>query len=147
MLIRKRALVPDTEGAGEYRGAPCSVVEFGPVTGSFEIGYSSDGNVNAPKGVRGGARGGKSDQWVESPSGEHRILPPTGMQHIAENEMLIAISTGGGGYGNPHSRSAEKVALDVREKWISEERARDVYAVVLTDLGVVDEVATKALRR
>lgn len=146
VLIRKRAFVRDTEGAGTYRGAPSTVVEFGPVSGTFDIGYCSDGNINGPQGVRGGGAGGTSDQWVEEPGGKRRPLTAFGMQHIGEGEMLVAISTGGGGYGDPRGRDVQLVAEDVREKWITPERARAVYRVALDASGTVDRAATQTLR-
>jgi N-methylhydantoinase B len=146
VLIRKRAFVRDTEGAGTYRGAPSTVVEFGPVSGTFEIGYCSDGNINGPQGVRGGRAGGTSNQWVEEPGGKRRPLAAFGMQHIGEQEMLVAISTGGGGYGDPRVRDVDLVAEDVQEKWITAERARAVYGVALDASGRVDRAATQTLR-
>lgn len=52
----------------------------------------------------------------------------------------------GGGYGPPHERAPEKVLHDVREKWISRERARDIYLVAITDDLKVDAAATAELR-
>jgi len=146
LLISKRAFIKDTEGAGTYRGASSMIVEFGPVRGNFEIGYSSDGNINAPKGVCGGASGGTSDQKLRNRSGEIHPLPAFGMQHIAEGEAIVSISTGGGGYGNPLERVVEKVLQDVEEKWISRRRARDVYGVVVDDDGILNERETEQLR-
>src|SRR5262249_56758302 len=56
--VDERRLIPDTEGAGRTRGAPGLLVEFGPVGCEIEVGYVSDGCINAPRGVRGGQAGG-----------------------------------------------------------------------------------------
>lgn len=146
MVIRKRAFMKDTEGPGKYRGASSTVVEFGPVNGTFDVGYCSDGHFNPPQGVCGGGAGGGSDQWIETPAGESKYLSPIGVNHVGREEMLIAVSTGGGGYGSPKERAAETVAEDVREGWISAERARSVYGVALAADGKVDVGATAELR-
>ena len=55
-------------------------------------------------------------------------------------------SGGGGGYGDPLERDPEAVRADVREGFVSAERARDGYGVVLDAAGEVDEEATAAAR-
>jgi N-methylhydantoinase B len=44
-------------------------------------------------------------------------------------------------------RDPQRVKRDVQEGWISEERARDVYGVVLDRDREVDEPATYRLRK
>lgn len=146
ILISRRAFATDTEGAGVYRGASSMIVEFGPLKGDFEIGYCADGNINGPRGVCGGTEGGRSGQKLRTADGDVTPLPAFGMQRIAEFEAIISTSTGGGGYGRPSERPAERVLEDVREKWISRRRARDVYHVVIDEDGRLDEGATHALR-
>ena len=53
---------------------------------------------------------------------------------------------GGGGYAAPSAREPERVAHDVREKWVSPEAAREVYRVALDRAGNVDEAETRRLR-
>ncbi|MGS0014460.1 hydantoinase B/oxoprolinase family protein, partial [Escherichia coli] len=43
IVIEKRELIPDTEGAGAHIGARSIRVEFGPTLAECEIGYVSDG--------------------------------------------------------------------------------------------------------
>ena len=62
---------------------------------------------------------------------------------------MVSESCGGGGYGEPLDRDPEKVAWDAREGFVSLEKARDVYGVVI-DAGAesyaVDQEATRRLR-
>jgi len=146
LLIRRRTFVTDTEGSGRYTGAPCTLVEFGPVVGKIDVAYGADGHVNAPKGVRGGGAGGRSDQHLERADGSIERLPACAQVTVGQGEFIHAISTGGGGYGSALDREPELVADDVREGWISPERARDVYGVVLDMAGTVDRDATAKLR-
>ena len=66
---------------------------------------------------------------------------------IAADERMVSISAGGGGYGSPHEREAHRVAHDVREGWVSRDRAEAIYGVVLRDNFTVDEERTSHLRR
>jgi N-methylhydantoinase B len=53
---------------------------------------------------------------------------------------------GGGGYGDPHKRPAEKVADDVARGLVSVEAARDHYGVAVHADGLLDEAETARLR-
>ena len=44
--VETRRIIPDSEGAGPYRGAPGVLTEFGPVDCDIEVGYVSDGTIN-----------------------------------------------------------------------------------------------------
>ena len=59
---------------------------------------------------------------------------------------MVSFSCGGGGYGPPEEREAERVLHDVREGWVSRERAETVYAVAIGAEGI-DETRTAELRR
>lgn len=146
LLVKSRGFVTDSEGAGRHVGAPSTVVEFGPLIGAFDIGYVSDGHVNGPKGVRGGLSGGPADQFLRRANGEEERLPACAQIHVSTGEVIIAISAGGGGYGEPRERKAEAVADDVREGLITPARARTVYGVALTPTGEVDTNETQRLR-
>jgi N-methylhydantoinase B len=144
--VYRRHLLPDTEGAGRFRGAPSVVVEFGPLAADISVGYVSDGTQNPAKGVRDGLPGGRADQYRLRTDGTREPLPPCAQVDLRAHERLVSISTGGGGYGSPHERDPERVARDVAEGWITWTRARDVYGVVVLEGGVVDESATAQLR-
>jgi N-methylhydantoinase B len=69
---------------------------------------------------------------------------------IVPGERVASHTGGGGGYGDPLARDPEAVAEDVREGWVSRERALSVYGVTLRpgEAGtlVVDEAVTRARR-
>ena len=65
---------------------------------------------------------------------------------MAPGETMVSISAGGGGYAAPYARAPDRVAHDVREKWVSPEAARDIYGVALDSAGNVDEAETRRLR-
>lgn len=146
IVIEKRELIPDTEGAGAHIGARSIRVEFGPTLAECEIGYVSDGHHNPPLGARGGLPGGRADQHLKRKDGSLEALPPCAQVRVAPGELVISQSTGGGGYGPPTLRDQDAVAVDVREGLLSLERAREIYGVVLDSNGMVDREATARLR-
>jgi N-methylhydantoinase B len=74
-----------------------------------------------------------------------------GSVELAPGEWIVSIASGGGGYGSPLERDPSLVLADVREGWISRERAGDVYGVVVADHDTtspsVDEDATRRRRQ
>jgi N-methylhydantoinase B len=146
LFVRSRSFVPNSEGAGRHNGARSMFVEFGPRGCEMEIGYVSDGSVNSPKGVRGGLAGANSAQQRRLGSGNLEALPAGGVVTLHDGETILSYSCGGGGYGDPHTRDPELVRKDVTEGYLSIERARDVYAVVVSHDGALDSTATARLR-
>ena len=148
MLVHERRLITDGEGAGAFRGAPGARIEFGPLGCDMEIGYVSDGTINPAQGTRGGLPGAPTRQFKRTRDGELVPVPEVSAQFVlAEGESIVSYTAGGGGYGAPDKREPERVRHDVREGWISPERARAVYAVVIDANGEVDMVETLALRK
>ncbi|MGH6962856.1 MAG: hydantoinase B/oxoprolinase family protein [Phenylobacterium sp.] len=146
VIIRERRLVADTEGAGRTRGAPCLHVEFEPDGCDVDVAYVCDGVVNAPLGVRGGLDGGGARQFIREVGGSAKSLPSATVARLLQGEVLVCLTTGGGGYGDPFERPSEKVRHDVREGWITSGRAETVYGVALTAAGEVDLAKTEELR-
>jgi len=144
--IYSRRLLMDTEGAGRFRGAPSIAVEFGPLSSEISVGYVSDGAKNPAQGARRGLNGGRADQWRVKVDGQREPLDACAQVTLIAGERIVSVSTGGGGYGPPEERDPDQVALDVAERWISAQRARDIYRVALKSDGTADVEATKALR-
>jgi N-methylhydantoinase B len=55
-------------------------------------------------------------------------------------------TAGGGGWGDPLDRDPTAVAFDVLEDKVSQQAARDLYGLVLTANGAVDQEATSQVR-
>ncbi|HET6509096.1 MAG TPA: hydantoinase B/oxoprolinase family protein [Baekduia sp.] len=139
-------IAPDTEGAGRHRGAPGNLVEWSPNNTRVEAMWISDGTVNPARGVRGGQDGHLGDQWIREADGELAHTAAFNRLWVEADQRVVSLSPGGGGYGSPLERDPEAVAQDVREGWVTADRARETYGVVVASDGVVDEAATGARR-
>jgi N-methylhydantoinase B len=146
LIVERRELVPDTEGAGRHTGAASIRVEFGPTVADMDLGYVSDGHFNPPLGARGGHPGGRADQRLRRADGSERSLDPCAMVHLVPGDIVVSIGAGGGGYGTPRERDPVVVADAVREGLLTRPRAERIYGVVLTADGTVDAAATAARR-
>jgi N-methylhydantoinase B len=93
----------------------------------------SDTNKFPVKGVLGGqdAPLSRNQKYsIEKPA-EKTDVTPTGVEMLQPNERIYYWKSGGAGYGDPLERDPELVRYRAREEWISLEKARDVYGVVL----------------
>ncbi|HZZ60311.1 MAG TPA: hydantoinase B/oxoprolinase family protein [Roseiarcus sp.] len=147
ILAHARRLVPDSEGAGRFRGALGAYSEFSPRDCEMTVAYVSDGNFNPAQGVRGGRAGAPSSQYVKRRDGKLEPTPGCAEVLVKPGEAMVSVSCGGGGYGPPEERDPWRVAEDVREGWVSRSRAEAVYRVALTDDLRVDDEATRRLRQ
>jgi len=60
---------------------------------------------------------------------------------------VLYMTAGGGGWGEPLERDPTRVLRDVQEGYVSTDKARELYGVVLgADDGEVDASATRTLR-
>ena len=74
-------------------------------------------------GVLGAQPGGLSR--VELSAGATPLVQRNGT--LRPGESVTVITSGGGGYGEPHLRSRELVRKDLREGRISEQAAKEIY--------------------
>jgi len=141
----------DSEGAGRRRGAPGTVLRFGPKVGVMQAFYANDGVVYPPRGAQGGGDAAPQEPFLRDPSGGEHPVPAVGGVTMTVGETLGHRLSGGGGYGDPRQREADLVRQDVLSHFVSLDRAREVYGVVFTGTSIddsleVDEAATRRLR-
>ena len=147
LYVHQRRFLKDTEGAGTFVGASSLYAEFGPVgTAALNVAYGCDGVIYAAKGVRGGLSGSRASQGVRAVDGNTELLPAWGQVLLNAGERVFSSSCGGGGYGSPYLRDAQKVVHEVQEGWISPERALSIYGVALLHDGSLDAEQTLLLR-
>ena len=145
LRIETHRLIADTEGAGRRRGAPAAEASITAVEGEIEVVYLSDGNINPPEGARGGHAGATARQGIVAPDGTYTAYPLCDRVTLQPGHTLVSYCCGGGGYGLPTLREPQRVLRDVREGIVSRERAREVYAVVIDEGGLLDMDATREL--
>jgi len=143
VVFWRKELRPDSGGAGRTRGGLGQIIEIGGAGGiPFDVLAMFERVDHAPRGRDGGAHGAPG--VVVLASGTR--LRAKGQQSIPPNDRLHLEMAGGGGFGDPRTRPAERVAEDVRDGYVSVDAARSLYRVVLGPEGAVDEAATRALR-
>jgi N-methylhydantoinase B len=140
-------LIRDSGGAGLFRGGLGVRREYLNLADArFSI--RSMKHIIPPHGVAAGHDGRPGDIWINPQTDKAKRLPTRYADYpLKEGDVFRLDSPGGGGYGDPHSRPAERVLADVREGLVSPEVAEREYGVVLTaDRTAVDEAATTKRR-
>ena len=137
VVMHRRELRPDSEGAGRHRGGFGQEMELGVRGGkagedggpSWTLSAMYDRTRFPAPGMLGGRDGGAGQ--VGTASGE--TLHPKRQQRIPAGERLLLKLPGGGGYGDPLERDPELVRRDVEDALVSVERAREEYGVALIE--------------
>lgn len=145
--ITRYCLVPDSGGAGKYRGGLGLMMEFQIFApGSTVTARNRDRTHFASWGVLGGKSGGNAI-FVRNPgSATEEILGNSDVVHCQAGDVISLKGAGAGGYGSPLEREPERVLTDVRCGYVSVAQAQRQYGVVIVDKKI-DLEATSALRR
>lgn len=150
VLYLERGVVPDSEGAGQYRGGRAgywSRCLYG-VDSAKDLTFYIGRDVGS-RGVFGGKDGTSSRIILKRGTdvltrlrdgvplyneleGVEEVLPqqPSGLDRmINAGDVILVRGMGGAGYGPPELRSEELVRQDLADGLLSPERALDIYGV------------------
>ena len=121
VIMHKRELRADSEGAGRRRGGFGQEMEIG-VRGnsSWTLSAMYDRTKCPALGLRGGSSGGLGAVRTAS----REPLHPKRQQRLEGSERVILSLPGGGGFGSATEREPEMVSRDVTDGLVSIERAR-----------------------
>jgi N-methylhydantoinase A/oxoprolinase/acetone carboxylase beta subunit/N-methylhydantoinase B/oxoprolinase/acetone carboxylase alpha subunit len=146
ILIERYGLVPDSGGAGRYRGGLAIERSWRVLAPDTAVHVRSDRQVHRPYGIAGGREGAPSSSLIVRSGGMREQMPPMFVGLLQPGDAFHHRQPGGGGYGDPFEREPEAVALDVLDGKVSVQAARELYGVVVDRDGALDEAATSALR-
>ena len=126
ITVERYGLVPNSEGAGKYRGG-LGMERRVTVHADATLTISSDRHRTHPWGVDGGLHAANSRVKIVKESGETIDLPGKITCDIQSGDQLTTVTPGGGGWGDPTERSRQALHRDLRERMVSLERALAVY--------------------
>ncbi|MFH1090074.1 MAG: hydantoinase B/oxoprolinase family protein [Pseudomonadota bacterium] len=155
IMFLQQQFMPDQIGSGKWDGGPAVIVDFRTLDDPVTFIYVADGHYNPALGAAGGRDGvsgqallGKYTNGIDVEITEE--LPTFHTVTLEPGQAIRGIYASSGGYGDPLERDPELVRHRVREGWISEEYAREVYGVALDtgpELYAVDYQGTERLRQ
>jgi N-methylhydantoinase B len=157
VIIERYELQQDSGGPGQFRGG-LGVRRDWRLTGTGNLIATVERGIAIHSGVEGGSPGRRNYSVVKSSNpifqkysfgtdDDGLVILKTPSTPLFPGDYVSIRQGGGGGWGDPKSRSIERVATDVRSGYVSVEAARTEYGVVVDPKTLeVDNDATMALR-
>jgi N-methylhydantoinase B len=103
------------------------VREYEILDGEVSLSHRGERHFFSAPGLDGGSEGAKAHSVIRRAGGREEVIPSKAATTLHKGDRLIIETAGGGGYGDPHGRSAEQVREDVRNGKVGEVAARSVY--------------------
>ena len=125
--IERYGLVPDSGGAGRFRGGLAIERTWRTLAPDTTLQVRSDRQNHAPYGLYGGLPGGVSANEVAERQ-RAEAYPPMFSTTIGSGAVYHHRMAGGGGWGDPLERDPAAVADDVRNEKVGAASAREHYA-------------------
>lgn len=130
ILIERYGLVPDTCGAGTYRGGLSIERDYRLLADEAVLQLRADRSRFRPYGLAGG-RPGAPSQNVLSADGRDRVLPNKVTMTMTAGQVIRHRMPGGGGHGDPRERDPALVRADVLDGRITPEYALREHGVAV----------------
>src|ERR1700732_5125081 len=147
--VESSRLCVDSGGGGRMRGGLSMQRGLRVLTTGARYSLLADGAVLPAFGVLGGRSGFPVGCWINRDGALADFDTPgkvAGYQ-VEQDDVVLIRSAGGGGYGDPLERDAQRVGADVREGYVSPKAARELFGVLLDEEGRVDSLATSQCRK
>ncbi|MGF7162978.1 N-methylhydantoinase B [Rhodoligotrophos appendicifer] len=132
IIIESRGVAPDSQGFGQFEGAPGVSGVFYPVDHTMTVIYAADATTNPAKGVLSGAAARPVRSEKQLPGGERVTLPAFNEELCRAGEKMVFQTSGGGGYGDPSRRNPARVLASINRRWLSPEMAERAYGLSVT---------------
>ena len=147
VVIREYDVNPDSGGPGQWRGGAGQIITVEIMRdGSSFLARGMDRLRFPAFGVMGAKPAKLFQALLNRGRPDERQLTKIDTLAVKKGDTLTLLMPGGGGYGDPYLRPAEKVQRDVEMGFVSRPGARDDYGVVIAADGRLDEEATRKLR-
>lgn len=154
LLFTHCEAVTDSCGDGTFRGG-LGIDRSFKALGEITLTMHGDRAEVTPFGLAGGTNGGPNilrlREAAEPDREEDLGMYALGIT-LQPGDHVLYRSNGGGGFGDPLERNPGSVLADVEQGWITLEKARDVYGVVIAAEDAklrkyrLDEAATATQR-
>lgn len=135
VVFTRYGLVPDSGGAGQFRGGLGLVREFRLEAPEGSLSTNFERFRFAPYGIKGGKPGSlssttvlRADGSVESLNSKVSGIP------LGAGDTVTIMTSGGGGFGNPADRDPARLAEDIAEGLVTPQAARTDYGAVTLDV-------------
>jgi len=144
VLMHRRELRQDSGGAGQFRGGLGQEMALEVITGlPADHSCMYDRTTYQADGLNGGKSGAAGEVILSDGTHPH----PKSHYTLKPGQHVVLKLPGGGGFNSPLLREPQRVVEDVRQGYVSLEKAASEYGVVINrETMTVDAEATQARR-
>jgi N-methylhydantoinase B len=147
VLVEAYAFIPDSAGAGKYRGSLGIVRQYRILAEESTVNLRSDRHLHACFGIFGGEAGAMSRSIVNPGTASEQHVPSKFVRTMHRGEVFRGEMAASGGYGDPYTRDPAAVVEDVRQEKVTLAHARSAYGVCIDPHSLtIDAAATKECR-
>jgi len=145
----KHEYLRDSAGTGRWRGGLGVETKFQIGSHDTQLVIFGDGDVEPAFGLRGGGNGSLNSVKIRYPGGEEMKTKSLDLiTGVPKGTVYHQVAGGGGGYGDPQMRPAERVAEEIKNDIISSETGRNSYRVAVNAADMaLDVETTRKLRK
>jgi N-methylhydantoinase B len=124
--ITRFGLVPDSGGAGQWRGGLAMQREYELLEDAIVVRRFNKTRF-PPQGLAGGKPGTRARFVLRLGSKQETETKASARVEMAAGERFLLQSAGGGGYGDPRRRDRAALASDLAEGYVSPDAAKKEY--------------------
>jgi len=129
LRINRYAMRRDSAGAGRWRGGAGVVREYVIEGDNTTVTAWFERSKTPAWGIFGGKAGSPPSVVVNPGREDERRFLKSNALPLKRGDVVVAMTGGGGGYGDPREREPELVRRDVQDGVLSPERALSDYGV------------------
>ena len=146
ILVEEYAFIPDSGGAGKYRGALGISRQYRVLAEEATVQLRSDRHLHGCYGLFGGKPGALSKSML-NPDGKREEVPSKFVRTLRRGDVFRGEMAASGGYGDPFTRDPAAVLEDVRQEKMTVAHALREYGVVIDPANATLDTKATAARR
>ena len=131
--MRRSELRPDSGGRGEFRGGLGISREYEVLAGEVVFTHRGERHRRPAQGAAGGGPGACAHSVIRRAGGAEEIIPSKMLVRLQPGDRVEVNTAGGGGFGDPAARAADRFAADVAGGKVSEASWTETTATALGD--------------
>ena len=126
--MHRSELRPDSGGRGAFRGGLGIRREYEVLAGEVVFTHRGERHRRPARGAAGGGPGACAHSVIRRAHGAEEIIPSKMLVRLQPGDRVEVNTAGGGGYGDPAARAADRLAADIAggkvgETWSAEAAA------------------------
>ena len=131
--MHRSELRPDSGGRGAFRGGLGISREYEVLSGEVVFTHRGERHRQPARGAAGGEPGARAHSVIRRADGTEEVIPSKTLVRLGPGDRVEVNTAGGGGYGDPAARSADRLAADIAGGKVSEASWSETAAATVGD--------------